>query len=83
MPPFQRTARNPADYPTPETAAVIDGMTGPDEAAKDSHIEGGNLVSAVNGSSTVKVVNNTRSFYDDGAANWFSNAAAWGPRMAS
>lgn len=83
VPPFQRTVRIPLTYPTPETAAVIEGMTGPDEAAKDSHIEGGDLVSAVNGSSTVKIVNNTRSFYDGGAASWFSNAAAWGPRMAS
>ncbi len=67
----------PAGQLKPGHVAVIVKADGSEEIIKTSVLGEKSVLLTLEGSSTIKIIDNTRSFYDVSPANWFAGAVAW------
>ncbi len=67
----------PVENMTNGTVAIIEKAFGPDEIVKTATSLSDGLTISLYGSAVVKVVDNTRSFYDVASSAWFAGPVAW------
>ena len=71
------TVEIPVENLTPGTVAVIVKPDGTEEIVKTSTTSRDGVVLTLDGSATVKIVDNTKAFSDVQAGDWFADAVTW------
>lgn len=71
------TVEIPVENLTPGTVAVIMNEDGTEKIVKTSTIGENGVVLMLNGSATVKIVDNTKTFNDVSGSEWYANNVAW------
>ncbi|MBO4915504.1 MAG: S-layer homology domain-containing protein, partial [Oscillospiraceae bacterium] len=71
------TVEIPVENLTPGTVAVIVNADGTEEIVKTSTTGENGVVLTLDGSTTVKIVDNTKSFNDVNGSEWYAGNVAW------
>ena len=71
------TVEIPVENLTPGTVAVIVNADGTEEIVKTSTTGEDGVVLTLDGSATIKIVDNTKSFNDVTGGEWYANNVAW------
>lgn len=67
----------PVENMTAGTVAIIENAFGPDEIVRNSTSLSDGLMIKLKGSAVVKIVDNSRQFYDVNSTDWYASAVAW------